>query len=119
MGYPIKDELIDVLKEMFTEKEAEVALAIPTGVGPLQPTGVDDIFSQVKAPEAELIPVLESLEKSIVITETAYPVSKLGLRMSDFFTSVIAFHAVLDRHKQSPILHDHGRPPYPVPRLSA
>ena len=33
MGYPIKDELIDILKEMFTEKEAEVALAIPTGVG--------------------------------------------------------------------------------------
>ena len=63
MGYPIKNELIDILKEMFTEKEAEVALAIPTGVGPLQPTGVDDILSQVKAPEAELIADLESLEK--------------------------------------------------------
>ena len=30
MGYPEKEELIEILRESFTPQEAEVALAIPT-----------------------------------------------------------------------------------------
>ena len=31
MGYPEKEELLEILRENFTPLEAEVALAIPTG----------------------------------------------------------------------------------------
>lgn len=30
MGYPEKEELLEILRENFTPQEAEVALAIPT-----------------------------------------------------------------------------------------
>ncbi|MBW1800556.1 MAG: hypothetical protein JRJ85_07470, partial [Deltaproteobacteria bacterium] len=63
MGFPMKDELIDILKEMFTETEAEVALAIPTKVGPLHPTGIEVIKGRVNMPEKQLSEILESLEK--------------------------------------------------------
>ncbi len=43
MGYPPREDLIDILKENFSDKEAEVALALPTGVIPLQPVGVEEI----------------------------------------------------------------------------
>ena len=35
MGYPEKEELFEILRENFTPPEAEVALAIPTRVIPL------------------------------------------------------------------------------------
>ncbi|PIV20832.1 MAG: hypothetical protein COS40_10465, partial [Deltaproteobacteria bacterium CG03_land_8_20_14_0_80_45_14] len=34
MGYPEKEELLEILRENFTPLEAEVALAIPTKVIP-------------------------------------------------------------------------------------
>ncbi len=36
MGYPDKEELMDILQANFSPFEAEVALAIPTGVIPLE-----------------------------------------------------------------------------------
>jgi len=38
MGYPEKEDLIEILRENFTPQEAEVALAIPTKVIPLNPS---------------------------------------------------------------------------------
>ena len=34
MGYPYTEELIDLLKEMFSPTEARVALAIPNNLAP-------------------------------------------------------------------------------------
>lgn len=37
MGYPEKEELLEILRENFTPREAEVALAIPTKTIPFEP----------------------------------------------------------------------------------
>ena len=36
MGYPYSEALIDMLKEMFNPVEAQVALAIPNNLAPLE-----------------------------------------------------------------------------------
>ena len=36
LGYPYDEALIDLLKEMFSPVEAEVALAIPNNLAPLE-----------------------------------------------------------------------------------
>ncbi|MCD4716805.1 MAG: 4Fe-4S binding protein [Desulfobacterales bacterium] len=64
MGYPPTETLIEILKENFSPKEAEVALAIPTRVIPLQPVSVDEIIGKVDLSRAELVDVLEELSQS-------------------------------------------------------
>ena len=54
MGYPEKDELIDILKENFSPEEAHIGLAIPTRVIPFQPVGVPDIARRVRMAPKEL-----------------------------------------------------------------
>jgi len=61
MGLPYREELVDILKENFTPIEAEVALALPTKVIPLQPVGVDDIIGRGNLPREELMDILERL----------------------------------------------------------
>ncbi len=43
MGYPEKEDLLEILRENFTPLEAEVALAIPTKVIPFEPAPVAEI----------------------------------------------------------------------------
>jgi hypothetical protein len=50
MGYPEKEELLEIFKENFTPQEAEVALAIPTKVIPLEPTPVSAILPRLNSP---------------------------------------------------------------------
>jgi len=61
MGYPDKEELKDILEANFSPFEAEVALAIPTGVIPLEPASVDRIASALSRSQEEIIPILENL----------------------------------------------------------
>ncbi|MFC2003089.1 hypothetical protein ACFLV4_04000 [Chloroflexota bacterium] len=61
MGYPVTEDLEEILKANFTPDEAEVALALPTRVAPLQLTSVDDISAKVDLPREELVKMLESL----------------------------------------------------------
>ena len=61
MGYPIRDDLIDILVENLTPWEAEVALAIPTGVIPMTPVSPKDISPNIDLPLAELIRALDEL----------------------------------------------------------
>jgi len=63
MALPYRKELVDILRENFTLTEAEVALALPTKVIPLQPVGVDDIIGKINLPREELIKILEGLVK--------------------------------------------------------
>ncbi len=63
MGYPVTEDLEEILRDNFAPKEAEVALALPTKVAPLQLAGVDEIASQVSLSRAELEDILERLSQ--------------------------------------------------------
>ena len=85
MGYPYRDDLIDILKENFSPLEAEAALAIPTGVLPLQPVSVDEIHRSSTLPREELTEALKSLaERRLLFTgkteggETGYALHQVG-----------------------------------------
>ena len=54
MGYPPSEDLEEILRANLNQKEAEVALALPTQIIPLQPTGIDDIVDAVSLSKAEL-----------------------------------------------------------------
>ncbi len=67
MGYPIREDLIDILKEIFTEKEANVALSIPTSVVPLSPASIDVIQGNSDLSQNELQGILDGLvEKNLL-----------------------------------------------------
>jgi NAD-dependent dihydropyrimidine dehydrogenase PreA subunit len=59
--YTPKEGLEEILRENFTPLEAEVALALPAKVMPLQPVGVDAIIDKVNLPRKELVDILERL----------------------------------------------------------
>lgn len=63
MGYPPREDLEEILRENFTPREAQVALALPTGVIPLQPTGIGEIMEAVHLPRGELEDILEGLSQ--------------------------------------------------------
>jgi len=63
MGYPAREDLVDMLKEVFSPLEAEVALAIPTRPIPLEPVAVDDIAKNIAIPREALVEVLETLDQ--------------------------------------------------------
>jgi ferredoxin len=63
MGYPPSQDLEEILRANFTSMEAEVALALPTGVIPLQPAGIDEIMGAVGLPREELEGILEGLSQ--------------------------------------------------------
>ena len=55
--------MLEILRANFTPGEAEVALALPTRVAPLQPATVDEIGSRVNLPREELVAILEELSQ--------------------------------------------------------
>ncbi|UCE52530.1 MAG: 4Fe-4S binding protein [Desulfobacterales bacterium] len=67
MGYPYSEELIDLLKEMFSPAEAQVALAIPNNLAPLEVVGIDTILSRTDLPESSIVDSLASLSSRSMI----------------------------------------------------
>ena len=63
MGYPVRDTLLEILKENLTPSEAETALALPTGVTPFSPVSIDTILDKVTLSRDELKAVLEHLAR--------------------------------------------------------
>ena len=61
MGYPYNDALIDLLKEMFNPVEAEVALAIPNTLEPLEVVSPQIIAARCDLPESTVTQALQSL----------------------------------------------------------
>ena len=61
MGYPPTEDLQEILRANFAPKEVEVAMALPTGVIPLQPVGVDEILRKLNLPRLELEQMLGDL----------------------------------------------------------
>ena len=67
MGYPFREDLIEILRENFTPQEAEVALALPTQVIPLRAAGIEEILAGVNLSRQELEHILEDLvEKGLL-----------------------------------------------------
>ena len=61
MGYPYNPALIDLLKEMFNPVEAEVALAIPNNLEPLEAVSPQTIAARCDLPEPTVTEALQSL----------------------------------------------------------
>jgi len=63
MGYPVREDLVDILKEMFSPVEAEVALAVPNTPTPLEPVGVDEIRKGTNLDRQALVDILDGLDE--------------------------------------------------------
>jgi len=61
MGYPFSDALLELLAEMFSPQEAQVALAIPNRLAPLEVVDEDKIISGCDLPAQAVRDTLQSL----------------------------------------------------------
>ncbi|HSO71378.1 MAG TPA: 4Fe-4S binding protein [Thermodesulfobacteriota bacterium] len=67
MGYPIRETLLEILRENFSPAEAEIALALPAGVIPFSTVPVSEIGTRVAVSPEELEPALDRLaEKGLL-----------------------------------------------------
>jgi Fe-S-cluster-containing hydrogenase component 2 len=67
MGYPIRETLLEILRENLNPSEAEIALALPTGVIPFSTVCVSEIGTRVTMSQEELESVLDRLaEKGLL-----------------------------------------------------
>jgi NAD-dependent dihydropyrimidine dehydrogenase PreA subunit len=84
MGYPEKEELIEILRENFTPQEAEVALAIPTKVIPFEPVPVSEIAPHVKIPKKELESILSNLAHRGLLFSKKMKKGEMGYALQQF-----------------------------------
>ncbi len=61
MGYPYTDELFDLLVEMYSPSEAQVALAIPNDLEPMEVVSLEHIAARAELPLPEVAEALESM----------------------------------------------------------
>jgi Pyruvate/2-oxoacid:ferredoxin oxidoreductase delta subunit len=61
MGYPVRETLLEILRENLDPSEAEISLALPSGVIPFFPVSVDEIVNRVAVSRDELERTLERL----------------------------------------------------------
>ena len=92
MGLPYRDDLLDILRQNFTPKEAEVALMLPSKVVPLEPVGIDAIAGNVNLPKEELADILERLsERGLLFSgktkegERGYALQQVGFGFPQTF----------------------------------
>jgi ferredoxin len=81
MGYPFSDSLVDLLKEMFSPLEAQVALAIPNNLAPLEVVNAEAIAARSDVPKPAITEALDSLADRHVIysAKTSEGVQGYGL----------------------------------------
>lgn len=73
MGYPFSEALIDLLKEIFSTVEAQVALAIPNNLAPLEVVDMETIAARSDLPESTVAGALESLaSRNLLYTSTTW-----------------------------------------------
>ncbi|MFQ6014138.1 MAG: 4Fe-4S dicluster-binding protein [Anaerolineae bacterium] len=63
MGYPLKDELLGILRANFSPAEAEAALAVPNTRIPLEVATADEVAARLGRPVAEVAGILEGLAR--------------------------------------------------------
>ena len=84
MGYPEKEELLEILKENFTPLEAEVALAIPTRVIPFEPVPVAKIELPDHLSKEELEKILSNLAQRGLIFSKRLKDGSTGYALQQF-----------------------------------
>jgi len=84
MGYPEKEDLIEILRENFSPLEAEVALAIPTRVIPFEPVKVEAIEPHLNLPREELEKILSNLAQRGLLFSKKMEDGKMGYSLQQF-----------------------------------
>jgi len=84
MGYPEKEELLEILKENFSPLEAEVALAIPTRVIPFEPIPVAKIKPPLNLLEKELEQILSNLAQRGLLFSKKMKDGRRGYALQQF-----------------------------------
>src|SRR3990172_5621644 len=84
MGYPEKEELLEILKENFTPLEAAVALAIPTRVIPLEPVPVAKISPPQNITTEELESILSNLAQRGLLFSKKMKDGGMGYALQQF-----------------------------------
>jgi H+/Na+-translocating ferredoxin:NAD+ oxidoreductase subunit B len=92
MGYPFNEALPDLLREMFSPVEAEVALAIPSNLAPLEVVRRQTIVDACRLPESTTTEALKSLAgRNILYSrttdagDTAYALLQVGYGIPQTF----------------------------------
>ena len=78
MGYPYSEELVDLLKEMFSPDEAQVALAIPNDLAPLKVVSLEKIAARVDLPLPAVAEALESMAARNILLTAPIPDGSKG-----------------------------------------
>lgn len=84
MGYPEKEELIEILMENFTPLEAELALAIPTNVIPFETVPVAKIAPHLDIPGKELERILSNLAQRGLLFSQKMKDGGMGYALQQF-----------------------------------
>jgi len=84
MGYPEKEELLEILKENFTTLEAEVALAIPTNVIPFELVPLAEILPHLNLPIEESEKILLNLAQRGLLYSKKMKDGKVGYAIQQF-----------------------------------
>jgi NAD-dependent dihydropyrimidine dehydrogenase PreA subunit len=84
MGYPEKEELIEILRESFAPQEAEVALAIPTKVIPFEPVPASEIAPQLNISKKELKAILSNLAHRGLLFSKKMKDGRMGYALQQF-----------------------------------
>src|SRR3972149_9601146 len=84
MGYPQKEELLEILTENFTSREAEVALAIPTETIPFEPAPVSKIAPHLNIPQDELEQILSNLAQRGLLYSKRMKDGRTGYALQQF-----------------------------------
>jgi NAD-dependent dihydropyrimidine dehydrogenase PreA subunit len=84
MGYPEKEELLEILRENFTSQEAEVALAIPTKVIPFEPVAAAEIARHINLSQEELEPILSNLAQRGLLFSRKLKDGAIGYALQQF-----------------------------------
>lgn len=84
MGYPEKEELVEILQENFSPEEAEIALAVPTRVIPFHPAPVSDISRGVRIPLADLQQKLAMLAHRGLLFSRKLASGEMGYALQQF-----------------------------------
>lgn len=84
MGYPQKEELLEILHENFTPLEAGVALALPTKVIPFETCPAEEIASRINLPREELEEILSNLSHRGLLFSKRMKDGRMGYALQQF-----------------------------------
>ena len=84
VGPPLNDYLVQILKESFSEKEAEILLSLPTQVAPFELVTLDQIVEATDLPGSELEGTLEMLATRGLLFRGHKAAGKTGYALHQF-----------------------------------